>query len=1063
MSTASGGTRGRRSSAAAQLVRAGFADPDRAARLLRDPALAGVVQPPGEPGEQGEQGPGPRPDREFTGGTGALVRALARTADPDQALLGLVRWAEALTAGLDRSSPPHEVEAVAAALDLLRSGDAPDVVGTRARLLAVLGGSVALADHLVRHPGHWTVLVAGTSPDPGELRTELLAAVGADAGDPAPVATTGRGGRTPTDALRVAYRRRLLGLAGRDLASADPLAVLPTTSTELADLAAAALEAALAIARSELPDHPPQDGPGSWRACRLAVLGMGKTGGRELNYLSDVDVVYVAEPAPGAAEDDALAVGAKLAVALQRICAEPTGEGALWEVDAALRPEGKSGSLVRTLDSHVEYYRRWAKTWEFQALLKARPVAGDTALGWDYVSAIAPMVWSASEREGFVADVQSMRRRVEALIPSKEADRQLKLGVGGLRDVEFSIQLLQMVHGRTDERLRRSANTLEALESLAAYGYVGRHDAGELDRDYRLLRSLEHRIQVHRLRRTHVLPVGEDDLRRLGRSLGLRPDPVAALDEVWRGTRRDVRRLHEKLFYRPLLTAVAKLPAADARIDAQLSPQAARERLAALGYRDPAGALRHLEALTAGVSRRASIQRTLLPVMLGWIADGADPDAGLLAFRQVSEALAGTQWFLTMLRDAGAAAERLAHVLAAARMPVELLLRSPEAVAVFADDDRLAAEDVSEVTADAEAAARRRDDVAAAVLAVRGVRRREQFRTVVADLVGVRDLAGVGQALSDADQAVLEVTLRASAREVERRSGQPLPTRLLVVGMGRLGAGETGYGSDADVLFVHDPLPGADETQAQRAATEVVAELRRLLAAPGPEPALEVDADLRPEGRNGPLVRSLSSYRAYYERWSLSWEAQALLRARPVAGDADLGEAFLELVDPLRWPAGGLPEADVREVRRIKARVEAERLPRGADPSRHLKLGRGGISDVEWTAQLLQLQHAHEHEGLRTTSTPGALRAAAAAGLLAPEDAEVLLTSWDLASRARNAVALWRGKPGDSLPTQARDLDGVARMFGFEPGSSREFEELYLRTTRRCRAVVERVFYAREP
>ncbi|WP_432564997.1 bifunctional [glutamine synthetase] adenylyltransferase/[glutamine synthetase]-adenylyl-L-tyrosine phosphorylase [Kineococcus sp. SYSU DK003] len=1040
-------TPGRRSSAAAQLVRAGFADPDRALRLLRDPALAGVVRAEGE--------------LEFGDGTADLIRALGRTADPDQALLGLVRWAEALTAGSDRDSPPGDVEGEAAALNLLRAGDVPAVVGTRARLLAVLGGSMALADHLCRHPRHWTVLVSAVPPDPAELRTEFLAAVGADPGAPVPVATTGRSGRTPTDALRVTYRRRLLGLAGRDLASADPLSVLHVTSAELADLAAAALEAALAIARSELPGHDPADGPGSWRACRLAVIGMGKTGGRELNYLSDVDVVYVAEPTAGAAEDDALAVGTKLAAGLQRICSAPTGEGSLWEVDAALRPEGKSGPLVRTLASHLEYYRRWAKTWEFQALLKARPVAGDAELGWDYLRSIAPMVWSASEREGFVGEVQGMRRRVESLIPSKEADRQLKLGVGGLRDVEFSIQLLQMVHGRSDERLRRSANTLEALDSLAAYGYVGRHDAGELDRDYRLLRSLEHRIQVHRLRRTHVMPVAESDLRRLGRSLGLRPDPVQALEDVWRGTRRDVRRLHEKLFYRPLLTAVAKLPAADARIDAHLSPEAARERLAALGYSDPAGALRHLEALTGGVSRRASIQRTLLPVLLAWFADGADPDAGLLAFRRVSEALAGTQWYLTMLRDAGAAAERLAYVLSAARMPVELLMRSPEAVSVFADDERLAPEDVHEVIADAAAAAGRREEVGAAVLAARGVRRREQFRTVVADLVGVRDLAGVGRALADADQAVLEVALGLSVREVERRSGEPLPTRLLVVGMGRLGAGETGYGSDADVLFVHDPLPGADENRAQRAATDVVAELRRRLGAPGPEPALEVDADLRPEGRNGPLVRSLSSYRAYYERWSLSWEAQALLRARPVAGDADLGEQFLELVDPLRWPAGGLSEADVREVRRIKARVEAERLPRGADPSRHLKLGRGAISDVEWTAQLLQLQHAATHEGLRTVSTPGALRAAAAAGLLSGDDADVLLTAWDLASRARNAVALWRGKSGDSLPTQARDLDGVARMFGFEPGRSREFEEMYLRTTRRCRAVVERVFYGR--
>lgn len=409
MSTTPGGTRGRRSSATAQLVRAGFADPDRAARLLRDPALRGVVRDVDDVAADGE----------FTDSTGELVRSLARTADPDQALLGLVRWAESLTAGFDRSSASHEVEGIAAALNLLRGDHVPEVVGTRARLLAVLGGSMALGDHLVRHPRHWTVLAAATPPDAGELRAELLAAVGANADDPDPVATAGRSGRTPTDALRVAYRRRLLGLAGRDLASADPLTVLPVTSAELADLAAAALEAALAIARAELPDHDPGEEPGSWRACRLAVLGMGKTGGRELNYLSDVDVVYVAEPAPGAAEDDALAVGAKLAVALQRICSEPTGEGSLWEVDAALRPEGKSGSLVRTLDSHVEYYRRWAKTWEFQALLKARPVAGDLDLGWAYISAIAPMVWSASEREGFVADVQSMRRRVEALIPSR--------------------------------------------------------------------------------------------------------------------------------------------------------------------------------------------------------------------------------------------------------------------------------------------------------------------------------------------------------------------------------------------------------------------------------------------------------------------------------------------------------------------------------------------------------------------------------------------------------------------------------------------------------------------
>ncbi len=308
---------------------------------------------------------------------------------------------------------------------------------------------------------------------------------------------------------------------------------------------------------------------------------------------------------------------------MMRACSITSPEGTIWPVDAALRPEGKAGPLVRTLASHVAYYQRWAKTWEFQALLKARPVAGDLALGQAYVDAVAPMVWAAAERDDFVVDVQQMRRRVEQTLPAADSHRELKLGPGGLRDVEFAVQLLQLVHGRTDEALR-SPNTLEALESLSTFGYVGRDDAAELDRAYRFLRTVEHRLQLHRLRRTHVMPEDPDELRRLARSVGLRTDPVAALDREWRQHAREVRRLHEKLFYRPLLSSVARLASDEAR----LTPEAARSRLEALGYEDPAGALRHLEALTAGVSRRAAIQRTLLPVLLGWFADAPDPDGG---------------------------------------------------------------------------------------------------------------------------------------------------------------------------------------------------------------------------------------------------------------------------------------------------------------------------------------------------------------------------------------------------------------------------------------------------
>jgi glutamate-ammonia-ligase adenylyltransferase len=553
-----------------------------------------------------------------------------------------------------------------------------------------------------------------------------------------------------------------------------------------------------------------------------------------------------------------------------------------------------------------------------------------------------------------------------------------------------------------------------------------------------------------------VVPDDLGELRRLGRSFGFRRKPADELDELWHRHAIEVRRLHEKLFYRPLLAAAARLTTDEVR----LTPEAARARLAALGYRDPAGAMRHLQSLTSGVSRRAAIQRQLLSVMLGWFAGGADPDAGLLAFRRVSDELGTTHWYLKMLRDSGAAAERMAHVLSASRLVAQLLERAPEAVAMLGNDGELVPRDRAATTAAARRAVdRHQGDPLGAVTAARGVRRREIVRTAIADIVGLVGLDEVGNALSDAAAAVLDGALRAAGAQVASRHGGLLPTRLLVVAMGRLGGGELGYGSDADVMFVHDPLPGADEKLANDSAMEVFSELRRLLGAPGPEPGLDVDPDLRPEGRNGPLIRSLDSYARYYERWSSPWEAQALTRAAPVAGDPDLARRFEELIDPLRWPTNGLSDSVVREIRRIKARVESERLPRGADPHRHLKLGRGSMSDVEWTVQLLQLRHAGEVPQLRTPSTTKALDAAVQAQLLAPVDAEVLMTAWRLASRVRNATVLWRGVPADALPTSLRELDGVARIVGYPPAAAMRLDEDYQRVTRRARTVVERVFY----
>ena len=950
--------------------------------------------------------------------TDVLLDVTGAVADPDQALLAFVRLREALDAPGRRALTEALTQPLA-----------------RARLFGVLGASSALGDHLVAKPEQWRDVVAAERRDQAAFAQALIAEIDGRDDDV-----------SAYDALRVAYRRQLVQIAALDVTDV-PANVLPATAASLADLAGAALEAGLHIATQSVE--------GAEQA-RLAVIGMGKTGGRELNYISDVDVIFVAQPADGVDEDVALRFATELATELMRACSASTGEGSLWQVDAALRPEGKQGPLVRTVASHRNYYERWAKGWEFQALLKARPIAGDREVGEAYIAAMRPMVWQASKRENFVEDAQAMRRRVESHVPVSEQARQIKLGPGGLRDIEFSVQLLQLVHGRTDERVR-ARSTLDALEALSSWGYVGRTDASALDRSYRQLRVLEHRIQLSKMRRTHLMPTSSADLRRLGRGVGLMRDPDEAVTAHWQELARSVRRLHEKLFYRPLLSAVARLDDDEAK----LSDEGARDRLAALGYADPSGALRHLQALTSGLSRRAQIQRTLMPVILQWLADGPTPDAGLLAYRRISDELGTSHWYLNTLRE-GSTAELFAEVLSKSRYVSELLERAPESVKLFADPALRVPRDEKAISATMTSVAGRHDDVDKAMLAARTVRRTELTRIAIADVLGELDLEGVEKALTDVMAAMLQTGLDLAWRAVCDDSDARL-TDVTIIGMGRFGGRELGYSSDADVMYVHRPRDGADAGAAQDQALAVVTELRRLAGLAGPDPKLEIDAALRPEGKQGPLVRSLDSYASYYERWSEGWEAQALLRAYPLAGDADLGRAFVDLVDPLRWPEGGISDAAVRRIRTLKARMEAERIPRGADPRTHFKLGRGGLSDVEWCVQLHQLQHAHAHPQLRRTGTISTLRLLAELELMDAHDAEVLADAWTFASRVRNASVLWRGRPVESLPSDLRDAEGIATLLGLPAGDGRQLGEEYRKVSRRARLVVDRVFYGEDP
>lgn len=1030
-----------------KLVRTGFYDATRAQSLCVDPAVQAVLGP--------------------IDGQHPLFAALGYSADPDLALLTLVR----ICAGLVHGAPTQRLQAfqglfVHADQFAPATGSDRQREQAKARLFSIIGFSQPLCDDLIRYPQLLDQLLADSEPLPSAqaMQTRMLEAVGAQ---PLSAPTTLDSAQATAN-LRRTYREILLHIAAHDLTAAEPGQNIAEVTRALADLAAAALEGALSIARSQLSDYG--------QGVRLAVIGMGKCGGQELNYISDVDVIYVAEPAPGFDQQYAARWGTVLATNLAKICSAPGTEPALWPVDAALRPEGKQGPLVRTVQSHLAYYERWAQTWEFQALLKARLVAGDRALAGQYLDAVSPLVWAAASRENFVEDAQAMRRRVEEHVPDAEKNRQLKLGKGGLRDVEFTVQLLQLVHGRHDQTIH-SSNTLTALEQLAAGGYVGREHAQELGQCYRFLRLLEHRLQLRALRRTHLLPVEPEKLEILARSIGMRKQGGVGVQEQWQSVRRRVRKLQQALFYRPLLPATAQLSPEEAR----LAPRAAQARLAAIGYRDPAGAMRHITALTEGLTRRAAIQRQLLPVMLGWFSQGADPDQGLLTFRILSDDLGGTHWYLKLLRDSSSAAKKLAFLLSTSKYVGAALARSPESIAWLDNDEDLEVFSRERLALEAQAILQRAESASSAITLIRALRRRELARISCAELLRKIDPQTTALGVTNAAEVVIAAGLQLAQAEVvkalatgQKTAADPAeaaielaepsaPATFAVIAMGRMGGQEMGYGSDADLMFVYEPAPGHTEAQAQSYAQDVAVLLRLLLTQLGPEPELLIDADLRPEGRNGPLVRSLDSYAKYYARWSQPWESQALLRARPIAGDHGLQQKFVELVDPMRYPADGLDAVNLKEIRRLKARMEAERLPRGADPMRHLKLGRGSITDVEWVVQLLQLQYAAQYPQLRTTQTVAGLEAAERAGLIGAKDAKVLLQAWRFASNLRDANVLWSGRTGvdqtDMLPVDRTALEAIGRALGYPQGAASQVQEDYQRRARQARKVMEKLFY----
>jgi [glutamine synthetase] adenylyltransferase / [glutamine synthetase]-adenylyl-L-tyrosine phosphorylase len=825
-------------------------------------------------------------------------------------------------------------------------------------------------------------------------------------------------GRDGMSELRVEKRRRLLQIAAADAAGELQL---EEATAALAALADACLQVTL--------DHI--GAPAS-----LGVVAMGKLGGAELNYVSDIDVMFVA--------DSDQTEATKAAEALLAELGGHSPQGRAYVIDANLRPEGRSGALVRSVDSYLEYYERWAKPWEFQALLKARPSAGNLESAQELIDRTRALVFPSDVTSERVSSIRKMKERVEdhaarALRKAKGAPgADVKLGPGGIRDIEFCVQLLQLVHGSADESIR-SRGTLDALQLLTAGGYVAEDDAAGLAVAYRWLRTVEHRLQLWQERRVHQIPSDDEARARFAKAMGFSDTPVAAassrFDDRHRAVLADVRGRFERIFYRPMIESLAQ---GGTR---RLSAAALQERLRVLGFRDVERAARNLQNLVAGTSRKAKLLRVLTPALLRFLANTPAPDAGLLSFLHLAEALGNRVDALGALRDNPPGLAFLSKVLGSGRLMGEVLVHVPEELHAIADPETLGgAKGREQLIREAVASLEWRDPEKR-LDGLRRFKRREMMHVSLRDLAAEIDVHTVGTALSDLADAALHAAL-----------GDNSSLPFAVIGMGKLGGGELNYSSDIDVMFVHDGDPAEAEKIAEgllRAVGEVTPEGQ----------AFRVDAALRPEGKAGTLARSLESFLEYYERWAKPWEHQALIKARFAAGHADLAQRLLSALRPRAFPEELSTEA-LREMRHLKARMEKERVTRGVDPRKHLKMGPGGISDVEFAVQLLQRLHGHRVEQLRTRSTTRALDAARDGGLLSADDARVLLDAYSFLMRLRNRAFFLSGRPVDVLPAKPEELEALGISMGFRDQPRQELDEAYLRTTRRARRVAEGIIYS---
>jgi [glutamine synthetase] adenylyltransferase / [glutamine synthetase]-adenylyl-L-tyrosine phosphorylase len=948
---------------------------------------------------------------------------LAAAADPAMALAG---WERLLEATAD--------PAVIAALS-------PEELSA---LCTLLGGSQSLSNTLQALGAEWLTLFrecyAAGRRSAADHERELGAAVD-EPWEPF------------SSQLRQLRHRQYLRIGLADLTGRYPV---ETTMAELSELAAGLFAAACRWARRTLreqygdfPVGSPQDA-GLSTQDSFVVLAMGKLGGGELNFSSDVDVMYLyaagSQQTAGGPRGtlQAREFFTRLAELVTRALQEVTASGFAFRVDLRLRPEGVNGPIVNALNDALVYYEAYGQTWERSALIQARPIAGEMELGERFLREMRPFVYRRYLDYTTIADMKEMKARVEAQLGKKVGHGNVKLGRGGIREIEFLVQVLQLVHGGRDERVR-GRGSLSTLAKLTETGYLPADEGQALMQAYRFLRHVEHKIQIVHQRQTHAVPSDVREQETLARRLGYRGDDVVT--QMWadltRHTER-VRRAFEKLFYEP---AAETRRSADAEVVELLQTLEAREgslaRLKTLGFTRPESSYDDLLLLRDGpVSAPARLRRKqalydIAPSLLRTILQSADPDLALRNVATFISSVGARTSFLALLRENPGTLRMLVELFGGSQFLANAFIRHPELLDTLVRADLVRVYRTAEdLAAELQAVLPADGDFEESLEALRRFRNQEFLRIGINDLQSLLRPEEVSAELTSLAQVCLQSACDVAARDVCARYGcGELPGQLVVLGLGKLGGGELNYNSDLDLIFVYEepqtgttPLPSLEffSKLAQRLITVLQVATREGIV-------YRIDTRLRPSGRSGPLVSSLEGFRRYHETSAQIWERQALVKARPVAGTPALAQRVATIISDFVYRAP-LRAEDVGEIRRLRWRMESE-LARESRERVNIKTGRGGLVDVEFLTQMLQLHYGASDASVRVGNTLGALEALARASVLPGEDHRLLADGYRFLRRVENSLRLAYDRPVEDLDRTQMDLKRIAKRMGFEGGA----------------------------